>query len=97
MINQFQKHGYERLLIEQQIHKVNLQEREHLLKEKKKNTGLTIHLSFKYNRALPEIIGIVLKHWHLLHIKPNLTEIFRNASILAFRRNKTSESLLIPN
>ena len=36
MINRFQKRGYDRSLIEQQINKANLQEREQLLKEKKK-------------------------------------------------------------
>ena len=35
MINQFQKRGYNRPLIEQQIDQANLQEREQLLKEKK--------------------------------------------------------------
>ena len=34
MINRFQKRGYKRLLIEQQINKANLQEREQLLKGK---------------------------------------------------------------
>ena len=34
MINRFQKRGYERLLIEQQINKANLQEREQPLKGK---------------------------------------------------------------
>ena len=29
-----------------------------------------------------------MKHWHLLHIKPNLAEIFQNPPILAFRQNK---------
>ena len=29
-----------------------------------------------------------MKHWHLLHIIPNLAEIFQNPPILAFRRNK---------
>ena len=37
MINQFQKRGYNRPLIEQQINKANLQERVQLLKEKKRN------------------------------------------------------------
>ena len=83
MINQFQKRGYDRSLIEQQIKKANLQERRRLLKEKKKET-----LSLKYNRTLPKIKDIVMKHWHLLHIKPNLAEIFQNPPILAFRRNK---------
>ena len=36
MINQFQKRGYDRSLIEQQIDKANLQEREQLLKAKRK-------------------------------------------------------------
>ena len=29
-----------------------------------------------------------MKHWYLLHIKRNLTEIFQNPPILAFCRNK---------
>ena len=36
MINQFQKRGYNSSLIEQQINKANLQEKEQLLKAKKK-------------------------------------------------------------
>ena len=29
-----------------------------------------------------------MKHWHLLHINPNLAEIFQHPPILAFRGNK---------
>ena len=29
-----------------------------------------------------------MKHRYLLHINPNLAEIFKNPPILAFRRNK---------
>ena len=29
-----------------------------------------------------------MKHLHLLHINPNLPEIFQNSPILAFHRNK---------
>ena len=39
MINQFRKRGYDRSLIEQQINKANLQEREQPLKAKKKETA----------------------------------------------------------
>ena len=54
MINQFQKRGYDRSLIEQQINKANLQEREQLLKAKKKETATNVPLSLKYNRTLPK-------------------------------------------
>ena len=60
MINQFQKRGHDRSLIEQQINKANLQERKQLLNEKKKETAKNIPLSFKYNITLPKIKEIVM-------------------------------------
>ena len=78
MISQFQKRGYNKLLIEQQIDQANLQEREQLLKKKRKKLpqiflyrSNTIEHSLKYKE-------IVMKHWHLLHINPNLAEIFQS-------------------
>ena len=94
MINQFQKRGYNRSLIEQQIDKTNLQEREQLLKEKKKKTATNIPLSLKYNRTLPKIKEIVMKHWRLLHVNSNLAEIFQSPPILAFRRNKNLRDII---
>ena len=35
-----------------------------------------------------------MKHWHLLHINPNLTEIFQNPPILAFRQNKNLRDII---
>ena len=93
-INQFQKGGYHRSLIEQQIDKANLQEREQLFKEKNKETATNIPLSLKYNRTLPKIKEIVMKHWHLLHINPNLAEIFQSPPILAFHGNKNLRDII---
>ena len=36
-----------------------------------------------------------MKHWHLLHINPNLAEIFQNPSILVFRRNKNLRNIIV--
>ena len=94
MINQFQKRGYDRSLIEQQIDKANLQEREQVLIEKKKETATNIPLSLKCNRALSKIKEIIMKHWHLQHMKPNLAEIFQNPPISAFRRNKNLRDII---
>ena len=62
MITQFNTRGYNKSLIKQQIDKANLEEREQLLKEKKKETATNIALSLKFNRTLPKIIEIVMKH-----------------------------------
>ena len=94
MTNQFQTRGHNRSLIEQQIDKANLQEREQLLKETKKETATNIPLLVKYNRTLPKIKEIVMKHWHLLHINPNLAEIFQSLPKLAFRRNKNLRDII---
>ena len=56
IINQFQKRGNNRSLIEQKIEKANLQKREQLLKEKEQDTATTIPLLLKYNRTLSKII-----------------------------------------
>ena len=44
MIKQFKKRRYNRSLIEQQIDKTHLQEREQILIEEKKDTAITIPL-----------------------------------------------------
>ena len=36
----------------------------------------------------------VLKHWHLLHINPNLVKIFQNPPILTFHRNKNLRDII---
>ena len=95
MINQFQKRGYNRSLIEQQIDKANVQGREQFLIEKKKTLP---QLSlYQMNKKTPLNKEIVMKHWHLLYINPNLAKIFRNSPILAFHRNKNLRDLLISN
>ena len=94
MINQFQKRRYNRSSIKHQSDKANPQEREQLFKEKKKDTVTTILLSLKYNRTLPKIKEIVMKHWNLLHINLNLAEIFQNPPILVLRQNKNLRDII---
>ena len=48
----------------------------------------------KYNRTLPKLKEIVIKHWYLRHINPNLAEIFQNPPILTFRRNKNLRHII---
>ena len=94
IINQFQQRGCNRSLVEQHFDKAKFEEREQLLIEKKNETATSIPLSLKYNRILPKIKEIVMKHWHLLHINPNLMEIFQNPPILAFCQNRNLRDII---
>ena len=58
MINEFQKRGYDRPLIEQQIDKANLQEREQLLKEQKKKKKTVPQLSIYCSKTKASNISI---------------------------------------
>ena len=60
----------------------------------RKETPTDIALLLKYNRALPEIKEIVMKRWHLLHVNPNLAEIFQNPPILAFHQKKNFRDII---
>ena len=88
MINQFQKRGYNSSLIEQQINKANLQEKEQLLKAKKNRHRHNYPFIAQIQQNTPKIKESIIKHWHLLHMNPNLAKIFQNPPILAFHRNK---------
>ena len=57
-------------------------------------TATNIPLSFKDNRTLSKIKEIVMKHLYLLHINPNLAEIFQNSPILAFLQNKNLRDII---
>ena len=52
MINQFQKREYNRSLIEEKIDEANLQEREQLLKEKKKLQQISLYRSNTIEHSL---------------------------------------------
>ena len=51
-INQSRKHGYDKSIIEQQINKANLQEREQLLKDKKKLSQISVFRSNAIEHSL---------------------------------------------
>ena len=54
-----------------------------------------IFRAVKYHRILPKVKETVMEHWHLLHIKPNLAEIFQNPPpILAFHENKNLREII---
>ena len=85
MINQFQKLGYNKSLIEQQTDKVNLQQKAAFERKKENHCYNYLFIALKCNRPPPKITTTVMKHYHLLHTNSNLAEIFQNPPILALR------------
>ena len=58
----------------------------------KRNTN-KIQLITTYNRTLPNVQKAIEKHWHLLKINNEISKVFTEKSIIAYRRNKNIQDL----
>ena len=57
-----------------------------------------IYISVTYNSVLPNIKGIINKHWHILNIDSSFKEIFNISQLMiAFRKNTSLKQLIGTN
>ena len=45
-----------------------------------------IPFSAEFNRTLQNVQSILQKHWHVLHIQPELKKVFKESPTIAFRK-----------
>ena len=92
----FIQQGYCSQLLTNHIQKIEQLDRTELLKEKSSTTTNEprIPLLLTYNRFLPNISNIVQRNWSILQINKDLREVFQNAPITAFKRNKNLKELI---
>ena len=68
--------GYNENEIQQQISKIFLIDRAHLLNQKNQATQNKIQLILTYNRTLPDVKRAVNKHWEILKINRDFEQVF---------------------
>ena len=51
-------------------------------------------ISITCNRKFPKVKPILEKHWHILQVNAEYSNIFHESSIIAFRRNKNIKQIL---
>ena len=96
--NDFIKRGYEQTFIQNQFDRISTRERNSLLQPKKNtNTYNRVPLVITYNKTLPNLKEILLKHWGLLQINQTIRTAFEEKSIIAYRRNKNLCDLIGSN
>ena len=94
MKNQLLNKGYKESMITEEIQKVNNKQRIQLLNKEKTPPTNRITLSITYNKTLPNIKGIIEKHWHILHVNSDLEKVFHNKPLFAFRKNTNLKQIL---
>ena len=94
LLNTFTSRGYDKKEINTQINKALQIPRETILKEKPKESSNRIPFIVTYNRTLPDLKNIVNKHWPILGIDRNISNVFEKPPIIAYRRNKNLRDLI---
>ena len=97
MKNQLRKRGYSGKLIEEQLKKVDVQDRSELLtvnRQEDKNSK-RVPLVVTYSNLLPDIQHITKKHLDVLHRSSKMRDVFKDPPIVAFRRDKNLSDVLV--
>ena len=92
---QFKARGYKDTDISDQIKKASLQNRNELLKpQQPRDKKVPLTLVTTYNKALPNLMEIIEKNWHLLQINARITNKFVEKPRIAYRRNPNLRQLI---
>ena len=94
LTEKLRKRGYNEKEIIDQINRVEERNRGELLQYKIKKPMTRIPCVLTYNPQLPNIKEAIINNWNILHINPQLKEIFTQQPIMAFRRNKNLGDML---
>ena len=88
--------GYPRNLIEKVLSEINFTERSLglILNRKIKIADILPYVK-KYEHSVPNIKQVLLGKYHMLQNQPLLTEIFKDPSIISFRKGKSLKDMLV--
>ena len=95
MKQSFLERGYEENILKDEIDEVENIDRKDLLRKKEKYIKDRIPCLITYNRKLPVMHKILNKHWNVLQISPELHETFQNNPLVAFKRNKNLQEIIV--
>ena len=99
--NHLKRRGYKAHTINKQLRKVDNLDRQQLFQyssKKRENTvmkGDRVPLVLTYSRALPNIKKILKKHETILHRSERMRSIFREPSLISYRRDKSIQDILV--
>ena len=90
----FLKRGFKEDEVEPQLQKAFNVDRTVALTNNVENKGYRATLVATYNRTMPNIKEILMKNWHLLQLDPELSELFNQPPMIAFRQNRNIGDIL---
>ena len=88
----FKNRDYPATTVEKHLSEVNFADRKKVLEQRNKNASKKI-LPFvtQYHPALPNLKNILVGKWHLIQNKPYLRNIFKEPSLISYRKGKSQK------
>ena len=86
-----------KLKIMSHIYKAIAIPRNEILNRNPKEYDDKIPLIVAFNRTFPDLGHIIIKSIHILQIETKLKEIFKNPSVITFKRNKNLRDFIVDN
>ena len=87
--------GYPRELVETILAEVRFESRKRALQNKPKTSKKSLPFVTTFNPATPNLKNILMKHWHLVTGNNTLGQIYPNAQIVAYRRERSLKDSLV--
>ena len=87
--------GYPKSSAEDILTEIKFSMRNTALQNKPKRSKKIIPFVTTFNPATPNLKKIVIKHWHLIAGNHNLTRIFKNPPMVAYRKDKSLKDYLV--
>ena len=86
----FEQRGYQIALVQKILTEVQFSDRTETPRNKTKKAKVILPFVTSYNPATPNLINILMKHWHIIQRQPRLAHILNQPPIVSYRKKKKS-------
>ena len=87
--------GYPNSLVDKILSKVNFADRKNALTQKQKAQKKILPFVTQFQPSLPCLKNILMDKWHLIQNQPLLREIYKEPSLISYRKGKSLKDMLV--
>ena len=87
--------GYPKSLIKTRLSDVTFTERTSALQQKNDTRKQILPFVTQYQPAVPRLKHVLMEKWHLIQNQPSLQQIFKEPSIISFKKSESLNDILV--
>jgi len=87
--------GYPDNPLENTLSEIKFSERMSALQNKQKTCKIILPFITEYRPSVPNLKNILMSKWHLIQNQPLLREIYKDPSLLSYRKGRSLKNVLV--